>query len=166
MDVELRAELLARCEDDQRIRKVAERSAPGPRIPSPDLLAELRRIDESNTLWLAELTERVGWPGRTLVGEDGADAAWCLAQHADWHPEHQRKFLELLRAVVAAGEASAGNHAYLEDRVRVHDGQPQRYGTQFIQDAQGLRPQPIEDPENLDQRRAAVDSGLSLSTKP
>src|SRR6266851_3073805 len=67
VDVELRAELLARCEDDQRIRKEAVQSGPGPRIPSPDLLAELRRIDESNTLWLAELTERVGWRGRGLV---------------------------------------------------------------------------------------------------
>jgi hypothetical protein len=97
VDEELRAELLARCEEDQRIREQAHRSAPGPRIPSPDLLAEWRRVDESNTLWLAELTERIGWPGRTLVGEDGADAAWLLAQHADRHPGHQRKFLESRR---------------------------------------------------------------------
>ena len=96
MDEELRAELLARCEEDQRIRRVAEESAPGPQLPSPELLAELRRIDEANTIWLAELTDRVGWPGRTMVGEDGAHAAWLLAQHSD--PEYQRKFLGLLRA--------------------------------------------------------------------
>jgi hypothetical protein len=23
-----------------------------------------------------------GWPGRSLVGEDGAEHAWCLVQHA------------------------------------------------------------------------------------
>ena len=157
MDEELRAELLARCEEDQRIRRVAEQSAAGPRLPPPELLAEWRSIDEANTTWLAELTERVGWPGRTMVGEDGAHAAWLLAQHAD--PGHQPKFLKLLRAAVAAGEASAREQAYLEDRVRVHAGQPQLYGTQFMYDQDELKPQPIEDPEHLDQRRAAVGLG-------
>jgi len=99
----------------------------------------------------------VGWPGRTLVGEDGAHAAWLLAQHAA--PQRQQEFLELLRAAVEAGEASVTDQAYLEDRVRVHEGQAQRYGTQFIHDEQALRPQPIEDPENLDQRRAEVGLG-------
>jgi len=157
VDEELRAELLARREEDQRIRRVAAQSAPGPRFPSPELLAEWQSIDEANTTWLAELAERVGWPGWTMVGEDGAHAAWLMAQHAD--PEHQRKFLGLLRAAVAADDASAGDLAYLEDRVRVFGGRPQLYGTQFMYDKDELKPQPIEDPENLDQRRAAVGLG-------
>jgi hypothetical protein len=68
-------------------------------------------------------------------------------------------FLELLRAAVAAGEASATDLAYLEDRVRIFAGRPQLYGTQFLHDDQGLRPEPIEDPEHLDQRRASVGLG-------
>ena len=154
MDEELRAELLARCEEDQRIHRAVAKSAPGPQLPAPDLLAEWHRIDEANTAWLLELTQRAGWPGRTMVGEDGTQAAWLLAQHAA--PEHQPHFLELLRAAVTAGQASAGDLAYLEDRVRVHDGRPQLYGTQFTYDQDQLKPQPIEDPEQLDQRRAAV----------
>jgi hypothetical protein len=31
-----------------------------------------------------------GWPGWTLAGEDGAAAAWLLAQHADGDPVRQR----------------------------------------------------------------------------
>jgi hypothetical protein len=92
-----------------------------------------------------------------MVGEDGAHAAWCLAQHAD--PDHQSKFLGLLRAAAAAGEASVRDLAYLEDRVRVFGGRPQLYGTQFMYDKDELKPLPIEDPENLDQRRAAVGLG-------
>jgi hypothetical protein len=38
----------------------------------------------------------------------------------------------------------------------MHAGQPQLYGTQFRHDAQGQRVWDIEDPENLDQRRASV----------
>jgi hypothetical protein len=156
VDEELRAELLARSEEDQRVRRALS-PPPGPFREIPDEVRELMRIDEANTARLAELIARHGWPGRTLVGEDGAHAAWLLAQHAD--PQSQPIFLDLLRAAVAAGEASARDLAYLEDRVRVHAGQPQRYGTQFIRDAQGLRASPIEDPENLDQRRACVGLG-------
>jgi hypothetical protein len=157
VDEELRAELLARRDEDQRIRRKAAESAPGPHMPSPPLLTEWQRIDQANTRWLAELTDRMGWPGRTLVGKDGAHAAWLLAQHSD--AEHQRRFLGLLRAVVAVGEASARDLAYLEDRVRVFSGQPQLYGTQFSYEQDGLKPHPVEDPEHLDQRRATVGLG-------
>src|SRR5262249_41729217 len=88
---------------------------------------------------------------------DGAHAAWLLAQHAD--RESQPAFLDLLRAAVAAGEASVTDLAYLDDRVRMRAGQPQLYGTQFIHDEQGLRPWAIEDLENVDQRRASVGLG-------
>ena len=60
---------------------------------------------------------------------------------------------------MAAGEASVTDLAYLEDRVRVNAGQSQLYGTQFTRDQQGLRPWTIDDPENLDQRRASVGLG-------
>jgi hypothetical protein len=61
-----------------------------------------------------------------------------------------------LRGAVADGEASPGNLAYLEDRVRVHDGRPQLYGTQFTVADGELQPSPIEDPQRLDARRAAA----------
>jgi len=79
-------------------------------------------------------------------------------QHADRDPELQRTFLEALRGAVADGEASPGNLAYLEDRVRVADGRPQLYGTQFTVTNGELRPSPIEDPQRLDERRA--EAGL------
>lgn len=46
-------------------------------------------------------------------------------------PTLQRAFLDALRGAVAQGEVSPAHLAYLEDRVRVHAGQPQLYGTQF-----------------------------------
>jgi hypothetical protein len=59
---------------------------------------------------------------------------------------------------VTHGEASPAHLAYLEDRVRVHAGQPQLYGTQFTVTGAEFGPCPIEDPKRLDQRRA--DMGL------
>ncbi len=47
--------------------------------------------------------------------------------------------------------------AYLTDRVRVNQGREQVFGTQMRSDANGMPiPQPIEDPERLDERRVAV----------
>lgn len=100
------------------------------RLPD-EVAAEWQRVDAENTRWLCELLTMRGWPGRTLVGEEGAQAAWLLAQHADQDPTLQRAFLDALRGAVAQGEASPAHLAYLEDRVRVHAGQPQLYGTQF-----------------------------------
>jgi hypothetical protein len=162
VDAELRAELLRRAGEDQRARQTISRSRsrspePGEYREIPDEVRVMLRVDEANTAWLTELTATRGWPGRTLAGEDGAHAAWLMAQHAD--RRSQRTFLDLLRAAVAAGEADETDLAYLEDRVRMHAGQPQRYGTQFINDAQGLRVWTVEDPENLDRRRASVGLG-------
>jgi hypothetical protein len=157
MDEELRAELMIRRSDDQRIRRKAMRASDPKtgRLPD-DLGAGWQRVDVANTEWLNDLVDARGWPGTSLVGKDGANAAWLLAQHADHRPDLQRKFLGLLRAAVTDGEAEARNLAYLEDRVRVADGRPQLYGTQFQGMGEDLAPHPIEDPDGLDERRQAV----------
>ena len=72
-----------------------------------------------------------------MVGA-AADAAWLMAQHAIHDPEFQRECLGLLEAAVWQGEASPRNLAYLTDRVLVHEGRPQRYGTQFMHGHDGL----------------------------
>ena len=56
----------------------------------------------------------------------------------------------------ARAKASPAHLAYLEDRVRVHAGQPQLYGTQFTVTSGTFGPYPIEDPQRLDERRAAA----------
>ena len=157
VDKKLRRELLARRAEDQRVRQLAsppkeQRLA---RLPG-EVAAQWQRVDQENTRWLGELVAARGWPGRTLVGKKGAHAAWLLAQHADHDPDLQRAFLEALRGAVAQGEASPADLAYLEDRVRVHAGQPQLYGTQFTVTGGEFAPFPIEDPQRLDQRRAAA----------
>jgi uncharacterized protein DUF6624 len=159
VDEELRRELLARRDEDQRIRTLVS-PLPGQhtvRLPD-EVAAEWQRTDQDNTRWPGKVISARGWPGRTLAGEDGAAAAWLLAQHADRDPVRQRAFLDALRGAVSQGEASAADLAYLEDRVRVNAGQPQLYGTQFTVTDQEFGPHPIEDPHRLDERRA--EAGL------
>lgn len=157
MNDELRRELLAMADEDQRVRHLAhERAGPGGDIPD-ELAREWTRVDAANTARLAEIVNAHGWPTRSLVGDDGANAAWLLAQHSDRLPDLQRRFLDLMREAVAANEARAVDLAYLTDRVAVHAGQPQVYGTQLCRDPGGrLSAYEIADPDTVDQRRAAL----------
>lgn len=146
LDIWLRAELLRRGRRDQWARHECEHGADW------DLV---RRIDAANTTWLAGVIADRGWPGHELVGADGAHAAWLLAQHA--RPELQACWLDLLRAAVDSGDARRRDLAFLEDRVRVHQGLPQHYGTQWGGPAgTAARLFPLADPEQVNHRRAVL----------
>src|SRR3546814_13780913 len=94
-----------------------------------DMDADWDAVDVSNQERLAEIFDEHGWPGWSLVGQDGSTAAWAIVQHADLDLDFQRRGQELLEAAVDAGAASPGALAYLHDRVLVAEGQPQVYGT-------------------------------------
>ncbi|MDG4809666.1 hypothetical protein O7634_23190 [Micromonospora sp. WMMD1120] len=115
--------------------------------------------DEARTTRLKEIVRTHGWPTFALVGADGGDAAWAIAQHSDQDPAFQQEALDLLRAAVATEQASPGNLAYLEDRVAVGRGKPQVYGTQVRCGPNGPVPStPITDEPTVERRRA--DAGL------
>jgi hypothetical protein len=146
MDEELRAELLRRVAVDQEARHALDTGA-------------MKVADVANLPWLRQVITDVGWPGKSLVGEDGTQAAWLLAQHADRDPAFQRRCLDLLTAAVERGEATAVQQAYLTDRVLLHEGQPQEYGTQAIARDGQFVARKLRDPDHVDERRARA--GLS-----
>ncbi len=108
-------------------------------------------FDARSTARMKEIIAKHGWPGKSLVGKDGAHAAWLLVQHSR-DAAFQEDCLERLELAVAQGEAQAVEHAYLYDRVAVAAGKPQRYGTQLDGDV----PFPIEDAAHVDDRRKAL----------
>ncbi len=117
----------------------------------------MEEVHWRNASRLAEVLDQHGWPGTTLVGEDGADAAWMIAQHAIGEPPFQRRCLVLLREAAAKNQIPLWQPAYLEDRIRMFEGKPQLYGTQYDWDENGeMSPLPIEDPAHADERRAAL----------
>ena len=118
---------------------------------------EMQAVHEQNAAILAGILETHGWPGMSLVGKDGSEAAWIVAQHAIGLPDFQRRCLVLIEEAAKRGEAPAWQPAYLGDRIRTFEGRPQIYGTQFDWDDQGLMsPLPIEDPDGVDARRATI----------
>lgn len=145
----LRRELLAmeRADSDARDKWIA---ADYPR----ELGLEVQALDQRHTARLAQIIEQHGWPRHSLVGEDGASAAWLLAQHADLDPAFQKRCLALMAPLIAAGEVDGADYAYLFDRVAIAEERPQRYGSQFHVDT--LEPLPLEDEARIDELRASV----------
>jgi hypothetical protein len=137
----LRRELLAMMEADQAER-TGESTADG---------------DESRTDRLREIIDEHGWPTIDMVGREGATAAWLIAQHADFDVDFQAEALGLMRAALEAEQADPTEVAYLEDRVAVNRGQPQRYGTQVrCRDGRPEPATPLVDAAGVDGLRADV----------
>jgi hypothetical protein len=146
---ELRAELMQRAARDQAARKAL---SPGQEMRQWQETVE--PVDRANTARMREVVSEHGWPGHQLVGEAGAHAAWLLVQHAP--PDFQEEYLPLLEDAVARGDASPKDLAYLTDRVLMHRGKPQLYGTQY-QVRDGVPTLwAVQDPGGLDARRAAL----------
>lgn len=150
MDSALRDELARRVALDQDIRRRAIEA--GQPLP-PALFEELVRIDSDNTAWAKQVLEEHGWPGSDLVGTDGSGSFFLLVQHADADPSFQKQALAQMEAAVERGQASAGQMAYLTDRILTGDDEAQRYGTQLRLVDGKIVPFPIEDAGNVDARR-------------
>jgi len=152
MDLPLRNELLARVEKDQAVRQKAideggDAKAWQQTVP----------VDKDNTAWLKQVIAAKGWPTQTSVGEDGARAAFLIAQHADFDLAFQEQVLAALKIAVDQKEAEPSNLALLTDRVLRQQGKPQIYGTQFSDNDDGsMSLQPTEDLAGLNKRRASV----------
>ena len=115
--------------------------------------AAWHEFDLAATAWLKSEIAARGWP--VEVAEDGAGAAWLIAQHSP-DLEFQKACLELLRALPES-ESNAQYTAYLHDRICIREQRPQRYGTQS-------RPRnnreselfPLEDASTVNLERAKI----------
>ena len=142
--------------EDQEIRK--KLIASGIKHPDSALVAKMRDLDAAHVARLKELIQEHGWPGRSLVGADGGNAAFLIVQHAD-HAT-QEEMLSLVEAAYRAGDLDGQDYALLLDRVLVGRGEPQLYGTQVRPPDQWQQgqptPYPIRDEERVDERRASM----------
>lgn len=164
-DEDLRIQLLSRRQSDQEIRRKLIDVGGTPAASSGDeaavdaetarVRAELRRIDRENQQWLKMLIESRGWPKRSQVGAEAAQAAFLIAQHASEDLDFQKQCLALMQEL-PDHEVARPDVALLTDRVRLAEGKKQLYGSQVeLRDGQWVM-RPCEEPENVDQRRAEM----------
>lgn len=153
----LRRELLRMKEEDLRVRDelLTAGELGGTYHPS------MEAAHVKHTARLRELIAEHGWPAVDVAGADGAEAAWLIAQHAIGEPDFMRQARKLVRGCAEEGRVPRWHAAYLEDRIALYEGQPQRFGTQGVDDARdGLdRPWTLADPEHVNELRASVGLG-------
>lgn len=119
----------------------------------------IQKQDSINLIKVKKILDEHGWLGWNLVGPRANSALFLVIQHADI--ETQEKYLPLLGEAVKKGDAAPADLALLEDRVALRQGKKQIYGSRIGRDQEtGIYyVSPLQDPDNVDKRRAEVGLG-------
>ena len=146
----LRQELLAMRAADQQLR------SPAAMRDSMTSMSFIHRMSDQDSVRgerLRKIVEQYGWPGKSLVGPDGATGAFLIVQHNGFL---MRPMLAVMKAQ-PAGEVNPADLAMLEDRINTQDGKPQRFGSQLKPPtATEMEFFPIDDLAGIEARRAAA----------
>ena len=112
--------------------------------------------DSVNLIKIKSLLDKYGWLGTDVIGEQGNSTMFLVIQHSD--VATQDKYLPIMREAVKNGKAKGSSLALLEDRVALRKGKKQIYGSQIGRDndTKLYYVSPLEDPDNVDKRRAKV----------
>lgn len=145
--------------DDQKYRNEMSdvmKSYGGDSREMKSLLKKMYSTDSINFLKVSLILDRYGWLGSEAIGVEGNRTLFMVIQHSPL--KDQEKYLPVIRQAVKDGKATAGNLALLEDRVSLRKGKRQIFGSQV---SWNLKTNvyyvlPLEDPDNVDKRRAAM----------
>ncbi len=148
-DPALCAELLAVTNRDQLVRRkqMADRE-------NKSVQDEVKKVDAENLVQIEAVIKAHGWPTKELVGIKGVGAVWTVIQHSTL--EVQKRYIDMMTKAADAGDLDWALVATTVDRIRVREGKPQVYGTQFKEANGQMVPEPIEDEQHVDERRAKV----------
>lgn len=119
------------------------------------LWKRINKNDIKNLAKIKVILKKYGWVGPDKIGAQANQTIFLVIQHADL--KTQQQYLPMMREAVKDKRANAGSLALLEDRVALGEGRNQIYGSQLTGDENGqFSLSPIEDPDNVDVRRASV----------
>jgi len=146
----LREELLRMRDVDQAARQRWTADKLGEK-PAREIIA----LDEKHTTRLRAIFKEHGFPGVSLVGKDGAEAAHTLLLHSP-SLDLKKEGLAHLEAAAKKGEVPMWAVAGLADKILTAEGKPQLYGMNFdlIDGELVLNLKKVVDPARLEERRA------------
>ena len=112
-------------------------------------------VDAQNSIYVKSVLPADGWFRKSRDGEQVARDAWLIVQHSP-DQAFQRQVVASMAPLVQTGEAHGPDYALLYDRTELAAGRPQRYGSQMGCSNGQWTPSDLEEPENIDARRASV----------
>lgn len=117
----------------------------------------IEEVDSTNQVIVARLLDS-GWPQG--LSDEANNAIWLVIDHAPI--DYQLRYMPLIEEQVATGAISKSQYATLFDRIRMRQGEPQRYGTQTVQHRSAeqnasIYVWPVENPRKLNRLRRAME---------
>lgn len=110
------------------------------------LTREMQIVDSINQVAICNILDKHGFVGSDKVGNACA-VFWLVIQHAP--VELQKKYFNLFEQAAHNGDISLEQVAMMDDRIAMHEGRPQRYGSQIV-DGKLYR---LLNPDKVDQWR-------------
>jgi len=117
------------------------------------------KLNNENLTRIKQIIEKYGWPKVSEFGGRAGNTAFLVIQHADY--EAQKKYLPLLEEACKVNEARWESYALMKDRMLTDEKKPQIYGSQvqYNNEKKVYELFALEDPANVDKRRATVGLG-------
>lgn len=153
LNTALREELLAMEKTDQEARKKCISGTADEQIQCLEKIDQT--IDAPNTKRLEEIFKKYGFPTMKLVSKDGFQAFLLLLQHST-SDSLREKSLKPIKKAFKRGEISPLDYANFTDRLLLHQGKPQIYGSGFKTKDGKLVMDKTKDIKNLDKRRRKI----------
>lgn len=142
----LRDELLKMRDVDQKVREDCPKKSVGEQMKCYAEIGE--KVDKPNTKRLKEIYEESGFPTRKTVGKEGVEAFMLILQHTPDEALRQ-KMLKPIKKAFKRKEISANEYTNYVDRLLVHQGKPQIYGSNFDFKDGKLMMSKVKDLKNL-----------------
>lgn len=144
--------------NDQKVRTMYFEALKTKGNDSDEVRLAIQAMQETDLLnrdKVISIINKHGWLGPNEVGRLASNTISIVFIHTDL--ETKKKYLPMMREAVKNKRARADDVAYMEDKIAIAEGRKQIYGTQFILNENGkFKLSSIEDPENVDARRAKV----------
>ncbi|MEQ9167431.1 MAG: hypothetical protein RLO12_14335, partial [Fulvivirga sp.] len=118
------------------------------------LSSDAQKVDRENQELLLSIFQCCGSIAIERAGNDVAQAAFLILQHASH--EMRLEYFEVFESWAKEGIIKASTLALMVDRMRMHEGQPQLFGSQITSNEKGE--QVFYEIDNLEKVRARRDS--------
>lgn len=93
------------------------------------LIRKMQLVDSINQVAISDILDNHGFVGTGKVGNACA-VFWLVIQHAP--VELQKKYFNLFEQAARSGDIALEQVAMMDDRIAMHEGRPQRYGSQIV----------------------------------
>ncbi|WP_375581025.1 DUF6624 domain-containing protein [Marivirga tractuosa] len=145
------------------IKSLKLRQQVNPESEDQELIKEMNILDSTLLHKVTLFLNEYGWKSKKEIGELANMGLILAIQHSS--KEEMESFKEIIEKAYQEDKIEKSSYALYVDRLKVRNGLPQIYGTQYYYDEKSasLRFNEIEDFENVNKRRRKV--GLSKIEK-